>query len=130
MHLSLPRRRTGWIIFFQNLDRAVVSVSGSQEAWRVMDESTSDHLILPLASRQQWAVRERHQRLLTPLCQIMEAGKRAPHTQTPPRSRHGPGPCIPPCFPTAVRRWSRWSRLYGVWVPGAAQPSRWLLRTI
>ncbi len=29
-----------------------------------------------------------------------------------------------------VRRWSRWSCLYGVWVPGAAQPSRWLLRTI
>ncbi len=55
----------------------------------------------------------------------MEAGKRAPHTQTPPQSATGQVPAF-----HLAARWSRWSRLYGVWVPGAAQPSRWLLRTI
>ncbi len=64
------------------------------------------------------------------LCQIMEAGKRAPHTQTPPRSATGQVPAFHLAALLRVRRWSRWSRLYGVWVPGAAQPSRWLLRTI
>ncbi len=60
----------------------------------------------------------------------MEAGKRAPHTQTPPRSATGQVPAFHLAALLQVRRWSRWSRLYGVWVPGAAQPSRWLLRTI
>ncbi len=60
----------------------------------------------------------------------MEAGKRAPHTQTPPRSTTGQVPAFHLAALLRVRRWSRWSRLYGVWVPGAAQPSRWLLRTI
>ncbi len=64
------------------------------------------------------------------LCQIMEAGKRAPHTQTPPRSATGQVPAFHLAALPRVRRWSQWSRLYGVWVPGAAQPSRWLLRTI
>ncbi len=56
MHLSLPRRRAGWIIsFFSNLDRKRLSLSlGPKRAWRVMDESTSDHTHLP--SRQQAAV--------------------------------------------------------------------------
>ncbi len=60
----------------------------------------------------------------------MEAGKHAPHTQTPPRSATGQVPAFHLAALLRVRRWSRWSRLYGVWVPGAAQPSRWLLRTI
>ncbi len=60
----------------------------------------------------------------------MEAGKRAPHTQTPPQSATGQVPAFHLAALLRVRRWSRWSRLYGVWVPGAAQPSRWLLRTI
>ncbi len=56
MHLSLPRRRAGWIIcFFKNLDRKRLSLSlGPKRAWRVMDESTSDHTHPP--SRQQAAV--------------------------------------------------------------------------
>ncbi len=58
MHLSLPRRRAGWIIcffFFKNLDRKRLSLSlGPRRAWRVMDESTPDHTHPP--SRQQAAV--------------------------------------------------------------------------
>ncbi len=56
MHLSLPRRRAGWIIcFFKNLDRKRLSLSlRPKRAWRVMDESTSDHTHPP--SRQQAAV--------------------------------------------------------------------------
>ncbi len=56
MHLSLPRRRAGWIIcFFKNLDRKRLSRSlGPKRTWRVMDESTSDHTHPP--SRQQAAV--------------------------------------------------------------------------
>ncbi len=57
MHLSLPRRRAGWIIcfFFKNLDRKRLSLSlGPRRAWRVMDESTSDHTHPP--SHQQAAV--------------------------------------------------------------------------
>ncbi len=60
MHLSLPRRRARWIMvffffFFLNLDRKRLSLSlGPRRAWRVMDESTSDHTHPP--SRQQAAV--------------------------------------------------------------------------
>ncbi len=64
------------------------------------------------------------------LCQIMEAGKCAPHTQTAPRSATGQVSAFHLAALPWVRRWSQRSRLYGVWVPGAAQPSRWLLRTI
>ncbi len=64
------------------------------------------------------------------LCQIMEAGKCAPHTQTPPRSATGQIPAFHLAALPWISRWSRWSRLYGVCVPGAAQPSRWLLWTI
>ncbi len=69
MHLSLPRRRAGWIIcfFFSKISTG----SGCLCLWvpRGLGESWTNQLrttlILPLASRQQWAVRERHQRLLT-----------------------------------------------------------------
>ncbi len=54
----------------------------------------------------------------------MEAGKRAPHTQTPPRSATGKVPAFHLAALLRVRRWSRCTgRLYCVWVPGAAQPS-------
>ncbi len=46
----------------------------------------------------------------------MEAGKRAPHTQTPPRSATGQVPAFHLAALPRVRRWSRW---YGVWVPGS-----------
>ncbi len=135
MHLSLPRRRAGWIIFFffffKNLDRKQLSLSlGPKRAWRVMDESTSDHTHPP--SRQQAAVgssRASSKATHAPSANL-EAGKRAPHTQTSPRSATGQVPAFHLAALLRVRRWSRWSRLYGVWVPGAAQPSRWLLRTI
>ncbi len=118
--------------FFLNLDRKRLFLSlGPKRAWRVMDESTSDHTHPP--SRQQAAVggsRASSIGYSRTLCQIMEAGKCAPHTQTPPRSATGQVPAFHLAALLRVRRWSRWSRLYGVWVPGAAQPSRWLLRTI
>ncbi len=133
MDLSLPRRRAGWIIcIFSKISTG----SGCLCLWvpRGLGESWTNQLritlILPLASRLQWAVRERHQRLLTHPLPIMEAGKRASHTQTPPRSATGQVPAFHLAALLRVCRWSRWSRLYGVWVPGAAQPSRWLLRTI
>ncbi len=55
MHLSLPRRRAGWIIFFFFFF-FISTGSGCLclRAWRVMDESTSDHTHPP--SRQQAAV--------------------------------------------------------------------------
>ncbi len=50
----------------------------------------------------QVTVQEHHQRLYSrTLCQTMEPGKHAPHTQTPPRSTPRPGPCVPPHCPTA-----------------------------
>ncbi len=78
---------------------------GPKRAWRVMDGSTPDPTHPP--SRQQT------------LCQIMEAGKRAPHTQTPPRSVTGQVPAFHLSALPRVCRWSRWSRLYGVWVSGS-----------
>ncbi len=49
----------------------------------------------------------------------METGKRAPHTQTPPRSTTGQVPAFRLAALPRVRRWSLWSRLFGVWVPGS-----------
>ncbi len=40
----------------------VVSVPGSQEGMEIRTDQHRTKLILPFASRQQWAVRERHQR--------------------------------------------------------------------
>ncbi len=47
----------------------------------------------------------------------MEPGKRAPHTQTPPRSAMGQVPAFHLVALPRVCPWSCWSRLYGVWVP-------------
>ncbi len=96
-----------------------------------MDKSTSEHKSSSLSpegsSGRFESVIKGYSRTL---CQIMEAGKRLPHTQTPPRSATGQVPAFHLAALPRVRRWSRWSRLYGVCEPGAAQPSRWLLRTI
>ncbi len=90
---SLPPPEEGRVdnlLFFFNLDRKRLSLSlGPRRAWRVMDESTSDHTHPP--SRQQAAVgssRASSKATHAPSAQIMEAG-------------HGPGPYIPPRCPTA-----------------------------
>ncbi len=110
---------------------AVVSVSGSQEGLeshgRINFGPHSSSLSPAGSSGRFESVIKGYSRTL---CQIMEAGKRAPHTQTPPRPTTGQVPAFHLASLLRVRRWSRWSHLYGVWVPGAAQPSRWLLRTI
>ncbi len=49
----------------------------------------------------------------------MEPGKRAPHTQTPPRPATGQVPAFHLAALPRVRRWSGWSCFYGVWVPGS-----------
>ncbi len=89
MHLSLPRRRAGWIIcFFQkSRQEAVVSVSGSQEGMgshgQINFGPHSSSLSPAGSSGQFESVIKGYSRTL---CQITEAGKRVPHTQTPPRS--------------------------------------------
>ncbi len=104
MHLSLPRRRAGWIIFFffqKSRQEAVVSVSGSQEGLeshgRINFGPHSSSLSPAGSSGRFESVIKGYSRTL---CQIMEAGKRAPHSD-PSSVRHGPGPCIPPRCPTA-----------------------------
>ncbi len=127
MQLSLPRRRAGWIIsFFQkSRQEAVVSVSGSQEGLeshgRINFGPHSSSLSPAGSSGRFESVIKGYSRTL---CQIMEAGKRAPHTQTPPQSATGQVPAFHLAALLRVRRWSRWSRLYGVWVPGAAQDAQ------
>ncbi len=130
MHLSIPRRRAGWIIcFFQkSRQEAVVSVSGSQEGMEShgrINFGPHSSSVSPAGSSGQFeSIIKGYSRTLY---QIMEAGK---HTQAPPRSATGQVPAFHLAALPRVRRWSQWSRLYSVWVPGAAQPSRWLLRTI
>ncbi len=129
---SLPPPEEGRVdnlFFFQkSRQEAVVSVSGSQEGMeshgRINFGPHSSSLSPAGSSGRFESVIKGYSRTL---CQIMEACKRAPHTQTPPRSATGQ---VPALHLAALPRVRRWSRLYGVWVPGAAQPSRWLLRTI
>ncbi len=117
MHLSLPRRRAGRRIFglkknnFKSRQEAVLSASGSQEGMESHGRTnTGPHSSPCLASRQQWAVRERHQRPYSrTLCQTVEPGKCCTAHLDPSLVRHGPGPCVSPRCPT---------RLYSVWVPG------------
>ncbi len=105
------------LFFFQkSRQEAVVSVSGSQEGL----ESHGQINFGPHSSSLSPAGSSgRFERVikgyLSTLCQIMEAGKRAPHTQTPPRSATGQVPALHLAALLRVRRWSRWSRLYGVW---------------
>ncbi len=88
----------GWIICCLT---KILTGSGCLCLWipRGHGESWTDQLrtplILPLASRQQWAVRESHQMLYShTLCQTMEPGKHAPHTQTPPQPATGQVPAF------------------------------------
>ncbi len=115
--------------FFQkSRQEAVVSVSGSQESHGQINFGPHSSSLSPAGSSGRFeSVIKGYSRTL---CQIMEAGKRAAHTQTPLWSAMGQVPAFHLAALLRVRRWYRWSRLYGVWVPGAAQPSRWLLRTI
>ncbi len=121
------------LFFFKNLDRkrcfCLWVPRGLGESWT---NQTSNHTHPP--SRQQAAVggsRASSKAYSRTLCQIMESGKRAPHTQTPPRSATGQVPAFHLAALLRVRRvvpMVQLVRLYGL--PGAAQPSRWLLRTI
>ncbi len=92
MHLSLPQRRAGWIIFC------------FQKSRQSHGESRTDQhrttLILPLTSRQQWAVQECHQRPYSrTLCQTWNQVS-VHRTLRPSSVRHRPGPCVPPHCPT------------------------------
>ncbi len=123
---SLPPPEEGRVdnLFVQkSRQEAVVSVSGSQEGMeshgRINFGPHSSSLSPAGSSGRFESVIKGYSRTL---CQIMEAAKHAPHTQTSPRSATGQVP--------AFHLAAQWSRLYGVWVPGAAEPSRWLLRTI
>ncbi len=120
MHLSLPRRRVDNLFFQKSRQEAVVSVSGSQEGLESHGQinfGPHSSSLTPAGSSGRFeSVIKDYSRTL---CQIMEAGKRAPHTQTPPRSTMGQVPAFHLAALLRVRRWSRWSRLYGVWVPPA-----------
>ncbi len=117
MHLSLPRRRAGWIIC------CLTKIStGSGCLWvprghgQINSGPHSSSLSPAGNSGRFESVIKGYSRTL---CQSMEAGKRAPHTQTPPWSATGHVPAFHLATLPRVRRWSRWSRLYGVWVPGS-----------
>ncbi len=134
MHLSLPRRRAGWIICcFKNFDRKRLSLSlGPKRAWRVMDGSTPDPTHPP--PRQQAAVGGSRASLKATHTPSDKLWKQVNVHRTlrrtllgPPRARslhstslpyHGyvGGPAGPACTVSGC--------------PGAAQPSRWLLWTI
>ncbi len=93
-----------------------------------MDESTSDHTHPP--SRQQAAVggsRASSKATHAPSAKLwkqVNVHRTLRPLVGPLRARSLHSTSLPY---RGYLRWSRWSRLYGVWVPGAAQPSRWLL---
>ncbi len=120
---SLPppeESRVDNLLFQKSRQEAVVSVSGSQEGMeshgRIKFGPHSSSLSPAGSSGWFESVIKGYSRTL---CQIMEAGKRAPHIQTPPRSATGQIPAFHLAALPRVRRWSRWSHLYGVWVPGS-----------
>ncbi len=82
---------------------------GPKRAWRVMNGSTHP------PSRQQAAVGWSLVKGSTH-APSAKLGKRAPHTQTPPRSATGQ---VPAFHLAALPQVRRWSRLNGVWVPGS-----------
>ncbi len=105
------------LLFQKSRQEAVVSVSGSQEGMeshgRINFGPLSSSLSPAGSSGRFESVIKGYSRTL---CQIMEAGKRAPHIQTPPRSATGQVPAFHlAALPRVSRwsRWSRWSRLYG-----------------
>ncbi len=81
----------------------VLSASGSQEGMESHGRTnTGPHSSPSLASRQQWAVRERHQRPYSrTLCQTVEPGKCCTAHSDLSLVRHGPGSCVSPRCPTA-----------------------------
>ncbi len=139
MHLSLPRRRAGRRIFGlkkkKSRQEAVLSASGSQEGMESHGRTnTGPHSSPSLASRQQWAVRERHQRPYSrTLCQTVEPGKCCTAHLDPSLVRHGPGPCVSPHCPTAgtsvvpqvplVQCLGAWKKRYPARLVGSCGPS-------
>ncbi len=132
MHLSLPRRRAGWIICFKKFDRKRLSLSlGPKRAWRVMDGSTPDPTHPP--SRNQAAVggsRASSKAIHAPSAKLW---KQVSMHRTlrplfgPPRARSLRSTSCPTADTLVVPLVSLFT-VSGCW--GAAQPSRWLLWTI
>ncbi len=126
MHLSLPRRRAGRRIFglkkkIKNLDKKLFSLPlGPKRAWRVMDGPTPDHTLLLLSPAGSSGRFESVIKGPThaPSAKLWNQVSVAPHTQTPLWSDTGRVPAFHLAAPPRVRRWSRRSRLYSVWVPG------------
>ncbi len=108
------------LLFQKSRQEAVVSVSGSQEGMeshgRINSVPHSSSLSPAGSSGRFGSVIKGYSRTL---CQTMEAGQHAPHTQTPPQSTTGQVPAFHLTALPRVCRWSCWPRLYGVWVPGS-----------
>ncbi len=109
------------LLFQKFRQEAVVSVSGSQEGMEShgrINSGPHSSSLSPAGSNGR--IESFIKGYSRTLCQIMEAGKRASHTQThPPRSATSQVPAFHLAALPRVRRWSRWSRLYCVWVPGS-----------
>ncbi len=77
MHLSLPRRRVGWRIWFPKISTIAVSRSlGLKRVWRVADEPTPDHTHPPLSptGSSGWFENVKEPTHAS-LCQTVEPGK-------------------------------------------------------
>jgi len=103
------------LLLQKSRQEAVVSVSGSQEGTESHGRINSGphSSSLSPAGSSGWFESVIKGYPCT-LCQTMEAGKCAPHTQTPPRSATGQVPAFHLAALLRVHRWSRWSRLYGL----------------
>ncbi len=105
----------------KNLDKKRFSLPlGPKRAWRVMDGPTPDHTLLPLSSAGSSG---RFESVIkgpahAPSAKLWNQVIVAPHTQTPLWSDTGRVPAFHLAAPPRVRRWSRRSRLYRVWVSG------------
>ncbi len=85
-----------------------------------MDGPTPDHTLLPLSPAGNSGRFESVIKGPThaPSAKLWNQVSVAPHTQTPLWSDTGRVPAFHLAAPPRVRRWSRRSRLYSVWVPG------------
>ncbi len=95
------------LFFLKSRQEAVVSVSGSQEGMEShgrINFGPHSSSLSPAGGGRFESVIKGYSRTL---CQIMEAGKHAPHTQTPPRSAMGQVPAFHLAALPRVRRWSR-----------------------
>ncbi len=105
----------------KNLDKKRFSLPlGPKRAWRVMDGPTPDHTLLPLSPAGSSGRFESVIKGPThaPSAKLWNQVSVALHTQTPLWSDTGRVPAFHLAAPPRVRRWSRRSRLYSVWVPG------------